>query len=261
MHPRLDEIRKRLLTPPITTTPARYKAPARSGENLSAVTNHSGERTSIELKPNAIAGANTTALNSSQTGPLTGSPGGADLTATENRQAISEMPNSPDGLARAVAELFEPARQCQGRVLEIAQASKAISKLTMLALELREPLNSFHDNIRKLSRSFESMRTFRDELGVLAESFAPVRPLHHEIILMAQTVRTHLAEVANGLEPAKAIKVEIADLATAIDSVSELQAQFYELSEAFGGAGAKESSLAASETDGVSEHSNRSESK
>ena len=27
---------------------------------------------------------------------------------------------------------------------------------------------------------------------------------------MAQTVRTHLAEVANGLEPAKALKVEIA---------------------------------------------------
>ena len=161
-----------------------------------------------------------------------GGPGGA----RGEEPVTREMPKSADGLAQAVAELFEPARQCQRRLAEITEASEAISHLTLLALDLCEPLKSFHDHIKKLSSSFETMRTFRDELGVLAESFAPVRALHQQVIQMAQTVRTHLAEVAGGLQPAKALKVDIADLADAIDSVSELQAQFYELSEAFGNA-------------------------
>jgi hypothetical protein len=46
----------------------------------------------------------------------------------------------------------------------------------------------------------------------------------------------HLAEVANGLEPAKALQVDILELALAIDSVNKLQAEFYALSKAFGNA-------------------------
>jgi len=207
MHPRLEELRKRLLTPPDPSTPPRYKAPARSGTVFSST-------------------------------PLIERDGGGGPTiAKVDEQLFSnEMPKSADGLAQAVAELFEPARQCQKRLAEITEASEAISHLTLLALDLCEPLKIFHDHIKKLSSSFESMRTFRDELGVLAESFAPVRALHQQVIQMAQTVRTHLGEVANGLQPAKALKVDIADLAEAMDSVSELQVQFYELSEAFGNA-------------------------
>lgn len=63
-----------------------------------------------------------------------------------------------------------------------------------------------------------------------------MRTLHGQVIQLAETVRTHLAEVADGLEPAKALQVDIADLARAIDSVSELQAQFYALSKRFGDA-------------------------
>lgn len=140
-------------------------------------------------------------------------------------------PESADGFARAVAELFEPARQCGRYIAEIRAASESMGRLTR---ELYDPLKSFHDHIRNLSSSFELMRTFRDELGTLAESFAPVRALHEEIAHLSRNVRTHLAEVAKGLEPAKGLRVEIADLAAAIDSVSDLQAQFYELSEAFG---------------------------
>ncbi|MGB6565127.1 MAG: hypothetical protein WBE69_21180 [Candidatus Binataceae bacterium] len=156
--------------------------------------------------------------------------------AKVDERVALETPKSMDGLARAVAELFEPARQCQNHLAEITAASELISHLTRRAVELCGPLQIFHDHIQKLSSSFESMRTFRDELAMLAESFSPVRALHGQVIQLAETVRAHLAEVANGLEPAKALQVEIANLGLAISSVRELQEQFYELSKAFGDA-------------------------
>lgn len=232
MHPRLDEIRKRLLNPPVPSTPPRYKAPARAGTVFSQAPHPKPERSDDRADSKAA----TMALNSVETGLLEESQGMELNGEAPDEQVLGDFSKSPDGLAQAVAELFEPARQCRARLVEITQASEAITYLTRLALDLREPLKSFHDHIKKLSSSFESMRTFRDELGVLAESFAPVRALHQQVIQMAGTVRSHLAEVADGLEPAKALQIEIADLSAAIDSVSELQARFYELSEAFGDA-------------------------
>lgn len=237
MHPRLDEIRKRLLTAPAPSNPARYKAPPRPSTI-------SPQPSAPERAPAAGLGeraepkfsASTMALNSSQTGPLTRDEAAADEAAPrpDTRIIQPDMAKTTDGLAYAVAQLFEPARECQVRLEEITATAEAITHLTRLALDLREPLKSFHDHIRKLSSSFESMRTFRDELGELAESFAPVRALHQQVIQMAQTVRGQLADVAKGLEPAKALQIQIAQLALAIDSVSELQDRFFELSEAFG---------------------------
>jgi hypothetical protein len=178
---------------------------------------------------------NPIAPGSSQADPPIGqAPDMEQAAAKVDEQVALETPKSMDGLARAVAELFEPARQCQDHLAEITAASESISHLTRLAVELCEPLQTFHDHIQKLSSSFESMRTFRDELAVLAESFSPVRALHEQVIKLAETVRAHLVEVANGLEPAKALQVEITNLGLAISSVRELQAQFYELSKAFG---------------------------
>ena len=234
MHPRLDELRKRLLTPGapgVPSGPAKYKAPVRSVSVFTPVRERAADAPSIDSN----AGA-TVKLNSPLTVALAdpAEAAGPTVSEAERHPPVAEKPEPPNGLAEAVAELFEPARQCQERLQEITLAAEAISHLTRLAVELREPLKSFHDHIRKLSSSFESMRTFRDELGVLAESFAPVRALHQQVIQMSQTVRTHLAEMANGLEPANVLKIEIADLGTAIDSVSELQSRFFELSEAFG---------------------------
>ena len=255
MHPRLDELRKRLLTPGLPSSPAQYEAPVRGVSVFTPVRERAEEMPSIDSN----AGA-TVKLNSSRTVALVEPVEAAGPTASEaeRHHPLTEKPEPPNGLAEAVAELFEPARQCQERLQEITLASEAISHLTRLAVELREPLKSFHDHIRKLSSSFESMRTFRDELGVLAESFAPVRALHQQVIQMSQTVRTHLAEVANGLEPANALKIEIADLGAAIDSVSELQSRFYELSEAFGDVIGSDAS-----SDGIAapEHSSSDEGK
>jgi hypothetical protein len=238
MHPRLDEIRKRLLTPNVPSSPARYKAAVRPSTVFGTAKALPEESPSFDSDA-----SESTMLNTSPTGAPAEPAAAIDLTVAEMEEPpVGEKLQPPNGLAQAVAELFEPARQCQDRLSEITKTSEAISHLTRLALELREPLKSFHDNIRRLSSSFESMRTFRDELGVLAESFAPVRALHQQMIQMAQTVRTHLAQVANGLEPAKALKVEIADLGSAIDSLSELQARFYELSEAFGDGAANSAS-------------------
>jgi hypothetical protein len=233
MHPRLEEIRKLLLTAPVPSPLPRHIPPKRPGEIFSP--------SRFEQPQVVVESENTVSLDESSVQSSTPPDPNIEkahvvkLTPASMHEPVArETPQSLDGLAQAVAALFEPARQCQGRLAEITEASESISHLTRVARELCEPLESFHDHIRKLSSSFESMRTFRDELSVLAESFAPVRSLHAQVIQLVETVRTNLAEVANGLEPAKALKVDIAELGLVIDSVSELQAQFYALSKAFG---------------------------
>jgi hypothetical protein len=234
MHPRLEEIRKRLMDPSVPSSPPRYTAPKRLGEVFSPTTSPSPEPARVDSEAGDTE-ADIVTGNSSQAVPHIEQPAVAEQARVKTHDQVAlDAPKSLDGLARAVAELFEPARQCQGRLTEMKAAAESMDRITRLAVELYEPLKSFHDHIRRLSSSFESMRTFRDELGQLAESFAPVRALHQEVTQLAHTVRTHLAEVASGLEPAKGLRIEIADLALAIDSVSELQAQFYELSKAFG---------------------------
>jgi len=237
MHPRLEELRKRLMEPVPSgpsgaSGPSRYVAPKRSTEVLAPVTNRAQEPSRNEPEPEDTE-IDFAAQSSTHTEPMEPAASAETQAKPDDRGAL-DTPQSVDGLARAVAELFEPARECQGYLAEIRAASESMGRLTRLAVDLYEPLKSFHGNVRKLSSSFESMRTFRDELGALAESFSPVRALHQEITQLAQTVRTQLAEVAAGLEPAKALRGEIADLSVAIEAVSDLQAQFYELSKAFG---------------------------
>jgi hypothetical protein len=237
MHPRLEDIRKRLQTPPVPSTPPRYIASKRAVEGAPVPDPPQEPPPPNDSAAAASADENLIAPSSSHADPPIGQGMVIEPTAAKVDERVAlETPKSMDGLARAVAELFEPARQCQNHLAEITAASELISHLTRRAVELCGPLQIFHDHIQKLSSSFESMRTFRDELAMLAESFSPVRALHGQVIQLAETVRAHLAEVANGLEPAKALQVEIANLGLAISSVRELQEQFYELSKAFGDA-------------------------
>jgi hypothetical protein len=233
IHPRLEEIRKRLLMTPDPSAPPRYVTPKRPGEIFSTDCAQQPQRVESEDTVNLYK----TLRTRSSTSP---DPNIEEAHIVERGTANLDEPaargtsQSLDGLARAVAALFEPARQCQGRLAEITEASESISYLSRVALELCEPLKSFHEHIKTLSRSFESMRTFRDELNVLAESFPPVRALHAQVIQLAETVRTHLAELADGFEPAKVLQADILELALAMDSVNKLQAEFYSLSKAFG---------------------------
>ena len=236
-NPRLEELRKRLLTPPLPSDPPPYTRPRRAGEVFSPLPSRSEHPAVVESEGAASMDESLSGRSSTPPDPKTEEARIVERAPAKMDEPVArETPQSLDGLARAVTALFEPARQCQGRLKEITEASESISQLSRLALQLCEPLSSFHDHIQKLSSSFESMRTFRDELSVLAESFAPVRALHAQVIQLAETVRTHLAEVADGLEPAKVLQVDVADLARALDSVSELQAQFYALSKGFGDA-------------------------
>lgn len=234
MPPRLEDVRRRLLTSPTSDDPGKLTTSALAKPGIAPSVSTAPRYKAIPRHPEASSPVTAGGQRSSQTGRfIEETTAEVPMVPESDEEAADAISTSSDGLAQAVAELFEPARQCQGRLMDIAQASKAISRLTRLAIELREPLKSFHDNIRKLSTSFESMRRFRDELGTLAESFPPVEALHQQVIQMARTVQMHLAEMADGLEPAKALKVESAELTGAMDSLSELQARFYELSEAF----------------------------
>jgi hypothetical protein len=80
------------------------------------------------------------------------------------------------------------------------------------------------------------MRAFQDDLGVLAESFVLGKALHQQVIQLVDTVRTHLAEVAESLEPVNALRTQAAELAQILEGGAELQAEFHELSKALGAA-------------------------
>jgi hypothetical protein len=237
-NPKLEELRKSLLTPPVPSAPPPYATPRRAGEIFSPLPGRSKHPAAVASEDAAVSlDERLDARSSPPPAPKTEESRFVEPTPTKvDEPAAGVTPRSLDRLARAVAALFEPTRECQARLKEITEASESIRQLSRLALQLCEPLSSFHDHIQKLSSSFESMRTFRDELSVLAESFAPVRTLRAQMIQLTETVRTHLAEVADGLKPAKALQIDIADLARAIDSVSELQSQFYALSKGFGDA-------------------------
>jgi len=139
-------------------------------------------------------------------------------------------------LIEAIEKLFEPARQCQGRLREISQTCEAIDQLTRSTLELCHPLRNFGDHLRKLSNAFFSMRTVRDELAILAESFEPIAIFKSQLVQLDGAVQAQLADVAKTLESTKILTTRIVELEHSVASISELEAQFLELSRCFGDA-------------------------
>jgi uncharacterized phage infection (PIP) family protein YhgE len=156
------------------------------------------------------------------------------ITDNGDGQITVEEPKSVDQFGQSIAKLFEPAQLCKKHLGEIANASDSINKLAKSAPELFEPLKSFCDQTRRLSKSFASMRAFQDDLGVLAEAFEPGKALHRQVIQLADAVRTHLAEVAASLGPVDALRAQAAELAQILGAGTELNAQFDGLSKALG---------------------------
>jgi hypothetical protein len=233
MRPTLDEIRKRLTDPPVPSIPLRYDTPKRVAEaqapagipvQATPPINDSGEPS--DPKPELAQRS------------ATQSPSISEATSEKERnqpklETAWEAPKSVHGLARAVAELFEPARQCRMRFLEIRVGAEIMEQLTRQAIEVRGPLTEFRGHLQRLSASFETMRRFRDELGMVAESFGPLRTLHQQMTKLGQSVQANLAEIAHSLEPATALRNDLTSLAAAIEGIDELQVQFRELAKAF----------------------------
>jgi hypothetical protein len=142
--------------------------------------------------------------------------------------------SSANQLVRAIDKLFEPARQYQQHLNEIAQSCEVINQLARSTLELCQPLQNFGDRLRKLSKAFFSMRTFREDLNTLAESFEPIGTLNKQIVQLEGAIQAQIAEVAITLESAKTVRARIAALEQSVDLVSELETQFLELSRCFG---------------------------
>ena len=111
MHPRLEDIRKRLQTPPVPSTPPRYTAPKRVVE-VSLVREPSQEPPPVnDSAASANAYENLIASSSSQADPLIEQAAVVEQTVAKvDEQGALETPKLMDGLARAVAELFELAR-------------------------------------------------------------------------------------------------------------------------------------------------------
>lgn len=142
--------------------------------------------------------------------------------------------SSANQLVPAIDKLFEPARQYQQRLNEIAQSCEIINQLARSTLELCQPLQNFGDRLRKLSKAFFSMRTFREDLNTLAESFEPIGTLNKQIVQLERAIQAQIAEVAVTLESAKTVRSRIAELEQSVDLVSELETQFLEVSRCFG---------------------------
>jgi len=233
MRPTLDELRKRLTGPLPPSTPARYKAPKRVVEIQAPVAK------ALQAPPINTSDRPTDPEPELPAQSSTPSPAIPEATSDEERnqpklETALETQKSLYGLARAVAELFDPARQCRMRFLEIRVGAEIMEHLTRQVIELHEPLMEFRDHMQRLSASFELMHRFRNELGEVAESFGPARTLHQQMTELAQSVQENLAKIAHGLEPATGLQNDLTSLAAAIDGIGELQAQFCELAKAFG---------------------------
>jgi hypothetical protein len=227
--PKLEELRRRLLT-----SDPQSDAAGHTGEVFSPGPNRDERPPAVEIGHGTSMDDDLSAQSS--TPPVPNTEGGHIVEVAPGKTfkpVACDTPRSLDGIVEAVSALFEPVRQCEKLLMEVAEASKSINQLARSAVQLCDPLKSFHDHMQRLSRSFESMRTFRDDLSELSESFAPVAALHVQIVRLSETVRTHLAQVANGLEPVKGLQVDILDLARALDVVCHLQDQFQVLSERF----------------------------
>jgi len=159
----------------------------------------------------------------------------ADGSPASTSRSNSRIDVSPrDQLAQAINTLFEPARQCQKRLGEITQSCQMINELACATLELCQPLQTFGDRLRRISKALLSMRGFRDELAVLSEFFEPVDVLNKQITQLEVAIQAQLAEIATTLDSTKALKARIAELDQSVDSVNELETHFLEIARCFG---------------------------
>jgi len=233
MHPTLDELRKRLTGPSPPSTSPGYKTPKRSAEIQSPAAK------ALQAPPINSSDRPTDLEPEFPTESSTRSPSISQSTSDGERnqpklETSLETQKSLHGLGSALAELFDPARQCRMRFLEIRVGAEIMEHLTRQVIELHRPLMEFRDHMQRLSASFESMRRFRTELQEVAGSFGPARTLHQQMTELTQSVEANLAEVAHGLEPVAGLQNDLTTLAAAIDDIGELQAQFRELGKAFG---------------------------
>lgn len=159
----------------------------------------------------------------------------ASTLRSNSRVDISPVDISPtEQLAQAINILFEPARQCQRRLGEITQSCQVINELAVATLELCQPLQTFGDRLRRISKALLSMRGFREELGVLSEFFEPIDVLNKQITQLEVAIQAQLAEIATTPDLTKTLKARIAELDQSVDSVSELENRFLELARCFG---------------------------
>jgi hypothetical protein len=158
-----------------------------------------------------------------------------DVSPASTSRSNSRTDISPtDELAQAIKALFEPARQCQRRLGEITQSCQVINELASATLELCQPLQTFGDRLRRISKALLSMRGFREELGVLSEFFEPIDVLNKQITQLEVAIQAQLAEIATTPDLTKTLKARIAELDQSVDSVSELENRFLELARCFG---------------------------
>jgi cell division protein FtsB len=106
------------------------------------------------------------------------------------------------------------------------RCGQAINELARSALELCQPLQTFGDRLRRISKALLSMRGFREELAVLSEFFEPIDVLNKQITQLEVAIQAQLAEIATTLDSTKTLKARIAELDQSVDSVSELETHF-----------------------------------
>ena len=221
LHPRLEELRKRLLNQLSSNQPLIYKTKANSERPFS----------SKSVTYQALLAAASRSAESAQEAESEKS--NTTVSQTEAQKKVNNSQTTPEStnlFTEAVTELFNPVRLCQQQISEIVKPSEVIENLTVMALEVSEVLMIFSNNIDKFASSFKKTYKFRDEVRFLAESFAPIRGLHEQMLQIEQSVRACLVGLGCHLQSVESLKVTIADLMDEIECLSELQHKLYELS-------------------------------
>src|SRR5215469_3046245 len=133
MHPRLEEIRKRIQLDPVpngSSGQSRYVAPKRSSDVSIKATNRLQEPPNNDLEPDDTKIDFAPGDSARATTLMEQSAATEETQAKTHDLVVLGKSQSLDGLARAVSELFEPARQCQRHLTEIKAASESMGRLT-----------------------------------------------------------------------------------------------------------------------------------
>ncbi len=190
MNPRLEQLRKRYLNPPMPGGSAVYTRGPRS----------------IEPEPSeqeaAVSEVHAEAENpSSQESPPAEAIAeqNSDATAGEDSQPAVEETTVTDDLAASIAAMFEPARRYRDRVSLSFESIRSLQAELGALVQSLEPLKGLQDQI------FEILNSIRAQLADLAMSLEA-----------AKALRLQLSELVESLETGSEIQDQIHELSKAL---------------------------------------------
>jgi hypothetical protein len=188
MNPRLEQLRKRLLTP------------VPSGGTPNTIFSHSGESSAVESTEQPSSGSDATASEQlADADEMVRAEATAEPSPDKDARIATGELKPADQLAQSVAILFEPARRYRERV------SLAI-----------ESLRGFHVELGVLAQSFEPLREIHSRVVEFLNALRVQLADTAMSLEAAKALRLQLAELVQALETESELQAQIYELSRAL---------------------------------------------